>query len=194
MTTRSPIVASGSETSSASRSSGVQRQPTTVTASAWRRRRGADRDREVAADHLAEVARRRQLMVQASVDDQKRLPPGVLAVQDPGHVDAAFADDVATQLEHHARLRKAGANHVVEQAGEVLADRGQVEGPVPFEIRDPEAAADVEVADRLRRGVRQPQRQRHRRAAPRRGSPRSGSGSRRRRGTPGPRGRPRPGV
>ena len=65
-----------------------------------------DRDRVVAADDLAEVARGGELVVHAAVDDQEGLAAGHLAVDDPGDVDAGLADDVAAELEQDPRVRE----------------------------------------------------------------------------------------
>ena len=93
--------------------------------------------------------------MQPAVDDQERLPARLLAVDDAGDVDAALADDVAAELDDDARVGQArGGSAPSSSVGEVLADRGEVERLVLVEVRDAEAAAEVEVADRRRRAPR----------------------------------------
>ena len=73
----------------------MHRQPTTVTGSSTCSRETiADRDRVVSPDHLPEVAGCGQLVMQAAVDHQILTAPRLLAVDHPGDVDAALADDI----------------------------------------------------------------------------------------------------
>ena len=55
--------------------------------------------RVILADHLAEIARCREVMVQSAIDHQKNLATRHLAVDDPGDVNACFANQVAAQLD-----------------------------------------------------------------------------------------------
>ena len=92
-TTRSPIRGSGSSTLVAEqversaqaaydRCCGVRRLIKPVAKRKW----------IVAADDLAEVAGGRKLVMHAAVDDEVELPARFLTVNDPGDVDARFAD------------------------------------------------------------------------------------------------------
>ena len=56
--------------------------------------------------HLAEVAGRREVMVQAAVGDQEHLAARDLAVDDAADVDAGLADQIAAELDHELRLRQ----------------------------------------------------------------------------------------
>ena len=89
-------------------------------------------------------------MVQTAVDDQEGLAARLLAIDDPGHVDAALADDVAAELDRRPARREAWGDRIGHQAREVVTDRGEIEWLVALEVRDAEAAADVQVADRCR--------------------------------------------
>ena len=69
----------------------------------------ADGDRIVLADHLSEVARRGEVMVQAAVGDEKDLPARFLAVDHFGDIDAGLAHQIAPQFDHDFRRRQAFA-------------------------------------------------------------------------------------
>jgi hypothetical protein len=66
----------------------------------------ADGDRVVLAHHLAEIARRRQVVVQPAVGHQEHLAARDLAVDDAGDIHARLADQVAAQFDHDAGLRQ----------------------------------------------------------------------------------------
>ena len=121
--------------------------------------RAADRDRVVALDDLAEVARRGELVVHPAVDDEERGAARLLAVDDAGDVDAGLADEVAPELDDDARLRQQRPHRAGHEVLEVRADRGEVQRRVALVVRDAEAAADVEVAHGPRRVVGEPQRE-----------------------------------
>ena len=96
ITMRSSTRASGRTTLSPSRSRGVHRQPTTVKAASSRIvDASADHQWVVPPDHLPEVARRRQLMMEPAINHQICLAAGYLAVNDLGDVDTTLTDDVA---------------------------------------------------------------------------------------------------
>ena len=102
-TIRSPISACGNLTLSPSRSRGVHRQPTTVTASStFFAKAVADCDRIVSPDHLPKVAGCGELVMQAAVDHQVLTSPRLLAIDDAGDVNAALADNVPAELDHHS--------------------------------------------------------------------------------------------
>ena len=99
-----PWCASASSMRSASRSSGVHSGPTTEAISrVGRCTRLPIDDRIVLADHLAEVAGRREMMVQAAVGDEEDLAARDLAVDDAADVDAGFADQVAAEFDDELR-------------------------------------------------------------------------------------------
>ena len=108
--------------------------------------RVADGQRVVAADDLAEVARRGELVVHAAVDDEVGLRRATPSVDHPGHVDARLADEVAAELDDDpwrpAAPARAGSS---TQLGEVVADGVEVERLVLLEVGDAEAAAEVDV-------------------------------------------------
>ena len=59
----------------------------------------ANGHRIVLAKHLAEVARRREMMIETAVGHQKYLSARDLPVDDPGDVDAGLADQIAAELD-----------------------------------------------------------------------------------------------
>ncbi len=59
-----------------------------------------DGDRVVLADYLAEIARRRQMVVQATVGDQEGLATRGLAVKDARDVEAGLTHQVASKFDH----------------------------------------------------------------------------------------------
>ena len=56
-------------------------------------------NRIILADHLAEIAGRREAMVQAAVDDQEHTAALNLAVDDAADVDAGLADEIAPEFD-----------------------------------------------------------------------------------------------
>src|SRR5262249_37828542 len=64
--------------------------------------------RIVLADDLAEVPRRRQVMMQAAVGHQETMTSRDLAVDDAADVDPRFADEESTELQHDLRFGQAG--------------------------------------------------------------------------------------
>src|SRR5450755_3028212 len=74
-----------------------------------------------------------------------------LAIDDAADIDARLSDQKAAELDDERRLRERGdgLRHDFPQIG---ADRSEVEGLFAWEVRDAEAAPDVEHSDRLGRG------------------------------------------
>src|SRR6266511_2364023 len=99
----------------------------------------ADGDRVVPPDHLAEVTRRGELVMQPTVDDEEGPPAGLLAIDDPGDVDPGLADDVPAQLDDDPCVGQVRPDGGGEQVGQVGPDGGQVDRGVAVEVRDPEA-------------------------------------------------------
>ena len=92
---------------SASRSSGVQSGPTTEAISrVLRADPVADQHRIILAQHLAEVAGRRQVMVQPAIGDEEHVAARHLAVDDATYVNTGLADEIAAQLDDQLRLRQ----------------------------------------------------------------------------------------
>src|SRR5215472_1186835 len=54
----------------------------------------ADRDRVVAPDHLAEIPRRRELMVETAIGHEKNLAARDFPVDDARDIEATLADDI----------------------------------------------------------------------------------------------------
>src|SRR5439155_24111997 len=103
---------------------------------------------------LSEVARGREMVMQATVGHKKHLAARDLAVDDAAHIKACLAHEVAAELDHEPRLRQRGARPL-DDGTQVLADRRKIELHVAREIRNAEATADVHHADRGRRGCRE---------------------------------------
>ena len=76
----------------------------------------ADHHRIVLADHLAEVAGRREMVVQAAVGDEEHVAARNLAVDDAAHVDAGLADEIAAELDHDLRVRQGSSRLVRPRA------------------------------------------------------------------------------
>ena len=85
--------------------------------------------------------------MQAAVRDQKHLPTRLLAIDNPGHVYARLADDVAAQLDDHARLGQLGSEPR-QQLPQVRPDPRQIQGLVVGKVGDSESAAHVQVVQR----------------------------------------------
>ena len=132
-----PLRRAGKSMRSASRSSGVHSGPTTEAIS--RVARPGTRlpivDRIVLADHLAEVAGRREMMMQAAVGDEEHLAARNLAVDDAADVDAGLADQVAAELDDELRLRQRAACRV-RPALAGCRRSGQVERLLAREVRE----------------------------------------------------------
>ena len=118
----------------------------------------ADADRIVLADHLAEVAARREMMMQAAVGDEEYVAARNLAVDDRANVDARLADEIAPELDHEPRLRQL-APGARDELREIGADGSEVERLLAREVGDAEAAAEVQHLHRRRRVLREAQRE-----------------------------------
>ena len=102
-----------------------------------------DRDRIIAANDLAEIARRGELVVHAAVGDQEGLAVARLAIEDPGQIDPGLADQPATELDRKFRIFKnlmRGALACAERAPTAL----DVERLLAVEIGNAEAAAEID--------------------------------------------------
>src|SRR5690606_7554868 len=84
----------------------------------------------------------------------------LLAVDDARHVQPGLADDEAAQLDDHLRGWLARSDPL-DQGREALTDLLERQRLVLWEIGNAEAAADIEIAERLLRLVGQAQRQLH---------------------------------
>src|SRR5690242_1122534 len=102
----------------------------------------------VAPDHLAEIAGRGEVMVETAIRHQKDLAAREFAIEDARDIDAGLADDVAPELDDDLRLRQRLFDAARDETREVLADGIEVERRILREIRDAEAAADIEMAKR----------------------------------------------
>src|SRR3954468_1610346 len=125
-------------------------------------RRAADaiahRHRIVLADDLAEIARRRQMVMQAAVGHEETMTAGHLAVDYAADIDARFADEESTELQHHLRLRQARV-HALQDGGQITCDERNIEPLVAGKIRNAQAAADVQDAHGAGRVLRETQRE-----------------------------------
>ena len=104
----------------------------------------ADDDRVVAADRLAEVARRGQLVVHAAVDDDERLAARDLAIDDPRDVDPALPHEEAPQLDDGARLGESRGDRPIDEFRQPFGDSAQIQRLVAGGVRDAETAAEVQ--------------------------------------------------
>jgi hypothetical protein len=77
-------------------------------------------------------------VVHPTVHDEVHLPSGLLAVDDPGHVDATLTHDVPTQLDDRPGLGQVGPDLLLQQLGKVGPDDSEIEGLVAFEVGDAE--------------------------------------------------------
>src|SRR6185369_15671351 len=66
----------------------------------------ADFDRIVFADDLAEVAGRREMVMQAAVGHEEYVAARNFPVDDAADVDAGRSDQIAAELDHEPRLRQ----------------------------------------------------------------------------------------
>ena len=78
-----------------------------------------------------------------AVDDEEGLAVAFLAVDDPGQIDARFADDPAAKLDRELRLGK-DFRAIGERLGKGRAHRLDVERLLAMEIGDPETAAEID--------------------------------------------------
>src|SRR5713101_9845434 len=98
------------------------------------------------------------MMMESAIGNEKNLPSGDLAIDDPAHVDACLANQKTAELDDQACLRQ-GALCASGEHFEVVADGAEVERSLAREIGNAEAAADVEHAHRRRRKFGQADRQ-----------------------------------
>ena len=96
------------------------------------------------------------MVVQPAVRDQEHLSARNLAVDNAGHIDAGLTHQVAAEFDHQRGLRHFALG-TLGQLGQVVADGSQIEPALTGEVRDAEAATQVEEAHRLRRKCREPQ-------------------------------------
>ena len=87
-------------------------------------------------------------MVQAAVDHQILASPGLLAIDNPGDVNATFAHNVPAEFDHHLCVGKPWIDCGLKQFCEFVGDGGQVQRLILVEIWDAEAAAQIDIADR----------------------------------------------
>ena len=73
--------------------------------------------------HLAEVAGRGEVVVQAAVGDQEHLAARDLAIEHPADVHAGFADEVAAELDDELAPAAARA---AATAAQLRADRAPI--------------------------------------------------------------------
>src|SRR3712207_4601818 len=98
-------------------------------------------------------------MVQPTVDDEERTASRHLPVDHPRQVNPTLTDQVSTKLYDDLDLRQRRSDPVGEHLLEVGADGSEVEGRILGEVRDAEAAAEVQVADLCGRGLGESQQQ-----------------------------------
>src|SRR6185369_10693589 len=105
-------------------------------------------------DDLAEISRRREMMMQTAVGDEEHVAARDFTVDDATDVDSGAPHEVAPELDHEVRLRQRilAAGHEIAEVG---ADRREVERRLAREVRDAEASADVEHLDRQGRRRRE---------------------------------------
>src|SRR5690606_41143121 len=68
---------------------------------------------------------------------------------------------VATELDHHPGLGEGRTDRLRQQVRQVVTESREIQRLVLFVVRDAEPAAEVEVAHRGGRRLRQPQQQLH---------------------------------
>src|SRR5699024_11129263 len=80
----------------------------------------------VPSDHLAEVARRGELMVHTAVDHDEGGASGDLAVHHTGDVHPGLAHEVAPELDADPNVAQHGAQSLTAEPVQVVADRCEV--------------------------------------------------------------------
>src|SRR5262245_55676988 len=110
---------------------------------------GEDGDWKVAAQRLAEVPGRGQVMVHASVRDHERLAARGLHIDDTCDIDARRTYEEAAGLHDESSAGEQRiTHHRTPQRGEALTQLREIERLLCLTIRDAEAAAEI---DRLQR-------------------------------------------
>ena len=99
------------------------------------------------------------MVVQPAVGHQEHLPARHLALDNARDVNARFADEVASELDHDRRLGHPGPG-LGDDLAQVGTHRRQVQPSLAGEVGDAETAPQVEEAHRCRRVGGQPLRQR----------------------------------
>src|ERR1044071_6888262 len=79
---------------------------------------------------------------------------GNLPLDDATDIDARLADNESTELQDDLRTRQPGVK-ALQYGCEIVADQRDIEPLVAGEVRNPQAAADVEDANRTRRVLRE---------------------------------------
>src|SRR5437588_8577050 len=120
----------------------------------------ADDDRIVLSHDLPEIARGRQMVMQAAIGHEKNMPPRQLSVDDARHVDARLSNEESSQFDYDLCLCQAGIQ-ALQDARKVGADRCEIERFVAREVGNAEAPADVENSYRSGRMLGKAQRELH---------------------------------
>ncbi|MNQ58870.1 hypothetical protein D3C85_730890 [compost metagenome] len=120
----------------------------------------ADGDRIILADQLAEIARGRQVVVQAAIRDEKHLSMRYLAFDHFAYINTRLGHQITAQFQVQAHARRRLAQQI-ELPLQAVRNGRQVQRLVAGKIRHAEAAADIQGAQGRRRAVGQLQGQLH---------------------------------
>ncbi len=85
-------------------------------------------------------------MMKTTIGDEENLPARQLAIKHAAHVEACFADEVAAQFDAQFGMRETGLGFVGNER-QIGTDRGEVDPLVAREVRNSQAAAEVQRAD-----------------------------------------------
>src|SRR5215467_10403653 len=101
-------------------------------------------DGETAFDDLPQIARRREMVVHAAVQNKKALSPRGLDIHDPRNIDTGFPYQIATRFDDEASPGECrscpGFGH---ERADLVSQAVHVEFLLAREIRDTEAAPEV---------------------------------------------------
>ena len=97
----------------------------------------------ILSKHLAEIAGRREVMVQAAIRHEEHLTARNFPIDNAADIQARLAHEVAAEFDDQLDAWKL-ALRAIDELASGGADRREVERLLAREIRDAEAAADVD--------------------------------------------------
>ena len=94
---------------------------------------------------LSEITRGGQVMIHSAIEDQKFLSTRYFYIDDPRYIDAGFAGQESTWLDHKTGSSKIGVcSHFVHQGCHLHFEATEIEFRLAGEIRDTESPAEVD--------------------------------------------------